>query len=186
MKRIAKSEYKRMPWKNGQGFTDEIEISPAGAKFPADPFLWRLSSASISAPNSFSQFPGCDRWLAIWKGHGLILGDQRLEPGECLRFPGEKNIECSLLGGPVTDIGLIFDRERVDAKMRLEQLTKGPHSFDLSPGVHFFFSLRGGFECEGLMLAEGDTLKIWNKSSVTLNCHENTGLCRVSIDAKSH
>ncbi len=45
------------PWKNGLGVTREIHIHPEGANFEEDSFLWRLSSADVTAGGPFLSSP---------------------------------------------------------------------------------------------------------------------------------
>lgn len=56
---IKKDEYQVMPWKNGKGFTSQIDINPATATLAGQNFLWRISSATIKGSDPFPQFPGC-------------------------------------------------------------------------------------------------------------------------------
>jgi environmental stress-induced protein Ves len=111
---IRSSDYKKMPWKNGLGFTAEIDRFPQGE----GPYLWRLSRAEISAAGPFSVFAGFDRWLAVVSGEGLRLNNINLVPLRPMRFSGDEAVECGLLGGSVTDLGLIFDRSKVNAEMK--------------------------------------------------------------------
>src|SRR5665213_1384261 len=100
---LKPENYIEQPWKNGQGLTREIAISPPTSRFPADSFDWRLSSATIRAANSFSQFPGYDRLLVVWQGEGVILNGEVLPALIAKRFAGEEKTERSLKGGPVED-----------------------------------------------------------------------------------
>jgi environmental stress-induced protein Ves len=81
MKLIRFSEFQTMPWKNGLGSTKEIEIFPAGSQMSDGSFLWRLSSATVAANSSFSQFQGYDRWLTVLSGKGLWLNQNYLAYG---------------------------------------------------------------------------------------------------------
>jgi environmental stress-induced protein Ves len=65
-RKIGSSEFKSMPWKNGQGTTTEIAIYPDNANLSA--FQWRLSSASMSASGPFSSFAGYERLLVVLPG----------------------------------------------------------------------------------------------------------------------
>lgn len=139
--KIKKSDYKQMPWKNGLGQTAEIDRLPASE----GPYLWRLSQAPIQAEGPFSNFPGFDRWLAVCQGDGIFLNDKRVEALRPVRFSGDEDTFCRPIGSKVVDIGLIFDRARVDASM---SLVEGAISL-AEPGVHYLFDLKSG-----------DTLKV--------------------------
>jgi environmental stress-induced protein Ves len=133
-----------MPWKNGLGQTAEIDRHPASA----DRYFWRLSQAWIQGDSPFSAFPGFDRWLYVWKGDGVFLNEKRLPPLQPLRFSGDEKIHCRLIGAPVVDVGLIFDREKIAAEMRM---TEGALNLPDpgADGAYYLFDL-----------SSGDTLKI--------------------------
>lgn len=107
IKLIKKSDYIKMPWKNGLGLTDQIALSDQ----------WRLSSAQVDSSNPFSEFPGCDRLLTVFRGDGLALNGRPLHSGEVVAFPGEGPVQCELLGGPVKDLGLVYRRDHLMASM---------------------------------------------------------------------
>jgi hypothetical protein len=156
-----------VPWKNGQGFTTQLAIDPPLADFSASDFLWRLSCAEIRNKNSFSQFPGYDRLLMVWKGDGLILNGKKLTPLVPLYFSGEEKIDCELLSGEVKDIGLIYQRGKLRPTMEVMDLKKN-HSLQLNKGLHFLFCAQGGLTINSLVLNEGDTLQIDSPLSVML------------------
>ncbi|MBI3558729.1 MAG: HutD family protein, partial [Deltaproteobacteria bacterium] len=93
MRMLRLDNYRVMPWKNGRGTTRQIAIFPEDAAFPGDEFLWRVSSAKVTEAGPFSAFPGCDRFLAVWQGAGLLLGTQSLEPLVPQKFSGDEPIE---------------------------------------------------------------------------------------------
>jgi len=130
-----------MRWKNGMGETAEIDREPAGE----EGYLWRLSQAWVANDSPFSAFPGYDRWLAVWQGDGLLLNGLMLPPFSPRRFRGEDEVSCRRVGSDVVDVGLIFDRTRVDAAMSVVE-----GAVELSAaGVYYLFDI-----------ASGDTLKI--------------------------
>jgi environmental stress-induced protein Ves len=125
-----------MPWQNGLGATAEIDrVSAAG-----EPYLWRLSQASIQTDAPFSVFPGYDRWLTVLRGDSIFLNDLKVAPLEPVRFSGDENTFCRLAGVPVQDVGLIFNRSKVDAKMSVvEGFVNLPQSC-----VHYIFDVDSG------------------------------------------
>lgn len=50
---IARADYRRVPWKNGLGFTEEIYREPADLSLP---FWWRISIATVAQNGEFSLF----------------------------------------------------------------------------------------------------------------------------------
>ena len=123
MRHLTPADYQTMPWKNGQGTTTQLAIEPAGARFADDAFLWRLSSAPVTADGPFSTFPGYDRLLAIWHGAGLLLDGKPLLPGEVAYFPGDLPMHAALLDGPVLDFGVLFRRDRVRAELSVQRVS---------------------------------------------------------------
>ena len=129
MQVIQREAYRRMPWKNGQGLTEEVMAFPEGAG--VDGFDWRLSIAHVDADGPFSPFPGIDRTIALLEGEGLALDlpDGRtvtLSPGgEPFPFPGEWTVSSRNLGGPTVDLNIMTRRGRVDHVMRRMALDGG-------------------------------------------------------------
>ena len=158
MQRIARANYKIMRWQNGLGETAEIDRVPGGN----EPFLWRFSQASIQTDVPFSEFPGYDRWLTVWKGGPIFLNDRKVEALESVRFSGDDKILCRLGGAPVLDVGLIFNRAKMDANVTVvEGLVRLSQ-----PGVHYIFDLQSGdtikFEQESELLARRSLLvSVW-------------------------
>lgn len=155
------SDYKVMPWKNGLGITSQIDIFPKNSEFPGEDFLWRMSSASVKNNNPFSQFPGCDRFLAVFEGEGLRLNGKDLLSSQVLHFQGEESIQGDLIGGPVLDIGLIYRREKVRASMTFAEVSRG-QTLDLSLNheTHYVFCAQGSLQCQNFEVSAPETLKI--------------------------
>lgn len=104
--------YRRMPWRNGRGFTLEIAREPA----TGEDFAWRLSLADIDGDGDFSAYPGYRRALALIAGERLHLkfrghGDCMLDPAKRgARFEGDWETHCAIPGGRCTDLSLIVRR----------------------------------------------------------------------------
>ena len=112
---VAPSQYRRMPWKNGGGVTEEIATHPEAASL--EHFDWRVSIAEVARDGPFSRFPGIDRTIALMEGAGMRLsGGQRDvllgTPFEPYAFAGEDSIECALVSGPVRDFNAMMRRDR--------------------------------------------------------------------------
>lgn len=168
-KLIKSSEYQIMPWKNGLGSTAQIDISPEGSAFPGDDFLWRVSSATVGTSSPFSNFSGCDRLLVVWKGAGLFLNDEKLEPLKSLRFSGETPMDCRLVSGEVSDLGVIYRRDQISANLTVNQIEAGKSSkLLLDSGTHYLFCAAGIFSALGNSVETGSTLKIQGTGSLEL------------------
>ncbi|MEU8791827.1 HutD family protein [Streptomyces sp. NPDC048643] len=102
-----------VPWKNGGGVTREIVVHPEGADMSG--FAWRVSLADVGADGPFSSFAGVDRILTMVEGAGmdLTVGDERrLVDTRYVprRFPGDLPTGCRLLGGPVVNLNVMWNR----------------------------------------------------------------------------
>ena len=119
---IRSSDYRRMRWKNGQGETAEIAISPAAAT--VESFAWRISMARIEADGPFSAFPGIDRTLVVVQGAGLELTVDGQTPvavvvgGPPFSFRGDSATHATLRGGAVTDLNVMTQRNRCWHRVR--------------------------------------------------------------------
>lgn len=116
MRIIRREDYRRMPWKNGQGMTEEVLCFPAGSD--AERFGWRLSIAHVGADGPFSLFPGVDRTIALLEGNGLLLDlpeDRTVTltgTGDPFSFPGEWPVAGRNLHGPTMDLNAMTRRGR--------------------------------------------------------------------------
>ena len=125
---LRRDGYRRMPWRNGQGLTEEILALPEAAGI--DSFDWRLSIAHVGADGPFSLFPGIDRTIALLDGAGLALDlpegqNVRLEAGgDPFTFPGEWAISGRNAAGPTIDLNIMTRRGRCRHAMRRLQLKK--------------------------------------------------------------
>ena len=112
------SDYIRMRWKNGAGWTSEILRVP-----DSDNWDWRLSIAEIETDAPFSAFPGVDRELVLLSGNGLRLrfddgaSHDLLPPHDRLRFAGERTAFGELVDGPTRDFNLMWKRDVVEAQL---------------------------------------------------------------------
>ena len=162
MRRLGPDDYRDMPWKNGGGVTRELWKLP----HPFDParFLARVSIATVGVSGPFSVFPGVDRTLMILEGAGVALTldgarevvlDQRLRP---FAFPGEAEIQCRLLGGPVRDFNLMVDRALVQGSLEVVQLAPGETRTLAGAGTVLLHALEGRATLPGEPLTRDETL----------------------------
>ncbi len=121
-------DYRRMPWKNGRGFTVEIGREPAD---DAVPFGWRLSMAEVKEDGPFSFFPGYERVINTLEGAGLRLVVDGRRTGPLLKyapfiFSGDARVESELIGGPIRDFNLIYDPAIVRARLQWLEASSRP------------------------------------------------------------
>jgi environmental stress-induced protein Ves len=125
--------YRRMPWKNGRGFTLEIAREPAAG----EDFAWRLSLADIDRDGDFSAYPGYRRALVLVAGERLRLtfrghGRRTLDPARRgARFEGDWETHCAIPRGRCTDLSLIVSkgsgiRLRAPKMLRVGSAKVGP------------------------------------------------------------
>ncbi len=174
---IKHSDYINMPWKNNRGHTLQIDIEKS------EKYLWRLSAATITQKNSFSEFNGYDRLLTIWQDRGLLLNDFELLQNQIYRFKGEDKIICRPIGNSeVIDLGFIFDRGHVNADMKILNIYKNS-SLNLTSEFTFLFCAKGEFQIENLVCREGDTIKIRNEKSIVIAV-KSSSVRLIQIDAQ--
>ncbi|SIQ87735.1 hypothetical protein SAMN05880582_104156 [Rhizobium sp. RU20A] len=129
MRIIRRADYRRMPWKNGGGLTEEIAGDPPGADM--DGFDWRLSIAHVAADGPFSRFPDIDRSIAVLSGGSMGLtveGDEEialLEAGAPFAFDGGAAVVSRLFAGPTIDLNIMTRRGRLKHRMQRIVLPAG-------------------------------------------------------------
>lgn len=163
---LTPNDFKRMPWKNGQGITYEIDLESH-----EDQWLWRLSMAEVEKESSFSEFKSFNRWLSVIQGPGVNLNQISLPLHRIHFFHGETPIQCTLKKGKVTDLGIIFDREKVSAQMDFYSLSKGQTeiSIEYLYPLNFIFLCSGKLKIDSLELRPQHCLKIDCTSSLKLD-----------------
>lgn len=120
-KQILFKDYIKMPWKNGQGTTFEVEIYPQDSSLSQLNFDYRISMALVSSDNEFSAFLGMKRILTVIDGSGIWFNEKVINPLDIVEFDGEEKI----LSGPIVsgetnlDLGIIYNPRIVTCKMEL-------------------------------------------------------------------
>jgi environmental stress-induced protein Ves len=81
------------------------------------------------------------------RGQELVLGlkgnREQLKPGKILHFPGEEAVTCEVPSGAVADLGFIYDRDQIFAKMSLVEFSRRPRSFALTAPTVLLFVILG-------------------------------------------
>jgi len=126
---IPSARQRRMPWKNGLGWTTEVLVHPPGTGLDGAPFDWRASIAEIDSDCDFSAFPGYDRHLMLLHGDGIELTAPGFdtatlrERGRVTRFAGEVAPHCRVIGGPSRDFNLMTRTHACAGQLMLRPLT---------------------------------------------------------------
>lgn len=107
---ISPAQFKTTPWKNGQGETTELAISPGGTLTEFD---WRISMATVLNHGPFSDFSGYHRHLVLLEGNGIELThdestvDVLQSPLSVASFDGSYATVGHLLAGPIQDFNVM-------------------------------------------------------------------------------
>ncbi|ASD63477.1 HutD family protein [Bdellovibrio bacteriovorus] len=180
---LKSSTYQRMPWKNGLGVTDQIDLAPAEIK-SSQPYAWRLSSALVTASNPFSIFEGYDRLLSVIEGDGLMLNQNPLLPLQVCEFSGDDHTDCQLIGSPVRDLGLIFNPKTHRARMQFHTLPAVSESvMSLKEEIHFFFVVQGKMRLDGQTAQVQDCFKLIRETQIKIQntASETLGYYQISL-----
>lgn len=121
---ITPSDYRRMPWKNGSGWTTEIAVSPGPSKDMNSLFDWRVSIAEIENDCYFSTFSGYERIICLLDGAGMELQFDNSPPIQLhdrktsTRFAGEWQTRCRLTAGATRDFNVMTRRDSTHADLQ--------------------------------------------------------------------
>ena len=142
IKIIPPSQFKTVPWKNGQGETIELIINPGGT---LDNFDWRLSMASVVEDGIFSNFQGYTRNLILIDGDGINLqhNDNKIDRLTNLldiaTFDGGNKTVGNLHSNEITDFNVITRTTRCNVQVSC-QLKAVDHMLEKSD-LCFIYSL---------------------------------------------
>lgn len=189
MRRLGPGDYRDMPWKNGGGVTRELLKLP----HPSDParFLARLSIASIAESGPFSVFPGVDRTILTLEGAGVALTihgapevvlDRRSPP---FRFPGEAEIHCRLIDGPVRDFNLMVDRAVAEASLEVLHLRAGETRTVAGAGTVLLYCLKGRASVSGAPLAADEMLWLEAPEALALRGDEDAAVISIRLNRRA-
>ncbi|MFM2482205.1 HutD family protein [Celerinatantimonas sp. YJH-8] len=135
---IHQQDFQKVPWKNGQGFTYEIDKLSE----PSDPeaFLWRLSIAEVKQSGDFSFFNGYQRNISILSGGGMYLNVDGIQSPELsafqsFQFAGEAQTYCTLTGPELRDFNVIY---RDPFQVSVDWMTPSPQPLTIAPHTTCF------------------------------------------------
>ena len=181
---IKESDQLKMPWKNRQGTTAQILISPKGASLDKLDFDYRLSSAPIKTAGPFSKFPGYQRILLPVSGAGFVLNGHPYATFEAAHFSGDEETHCELLKKEVTDLGLIYHPERVSANVRVLNVPF-PLTLTLEADKTYLCHLLSGeLTVAGQAVAINETLVVNGEESIRFECGKKTALAFFTLQAR--
>ncbi|CAE80107.1 conserved hypothetical protein hutC region [Bdellovibrio bacteriovorus HD100] len=178
---LRSSTYQRMPWKNGLGVTDQIDLALSEIK-SSQPYSWRLSSALVTASNPFSIFEGYHRLLSVVQGDGLVLNQRPLLPFQVCEFSGDDHTDCQLIGSAVRDLGLIFNPKTHQARMQFHSLPAMSETvLSLPEETQFFYLAKGRMRIADQTAAAQDCFKLTHETQVKIQNTESETLAYYQI-----
>ena len=130
---LSTTDYLTSNWSGGT--TTQLLIEPPRAEYAARDFLWRISSASVSLPESdFTALPDYDRFIAVIDG-GMTLSHDggaplELTPGVVHRFSGASATHSV---GRCTDFNLMLRRGLAEGTM--QAVRAGTRSIEVDVGT---------------------------------------------------
>lgn len=169
---LRTSDYRRSPWKNGLGWTDQIAISPESADLKRGNFDWRVSTAHVAQSADFSPFPDHDRVLVIIDGAGVRLSHRfdeasepetvDLPPEEPYEFPGDVPTRCELVDGPIRDFSVFVRKGVVTAMVENVVLEDETTLYEWEPqsSSGFVFVVSGSVKARETTVGAGEALRV--------------------------
>lgn len=123
-KRLRRSDYRSVPWKNGLGVSQTIVQQPPAAGY--DTVRWQVGLTDITADCPFSVLDGLDRTFIVLSGAGVELTHATEEGGSFATlvkprqphgFRGDWTTSCRLLDGPVKVLNIMARRGQARAEV---------------------------------------------------------------------
>lgn len=165
---LPASSHRRVPWKNGGGYTTELVVRPDddATGSAQEPFAWRLSIATVDRDGGFSAFPGVDRFLMALspEGLGLVDGGHPVALGQygVHRFAGEHDVAATGVTVPTQDLNLMTRRDActgVLEHLRVDGPTDTNRELAVPPGgAVVVVLLAGTLHVDGQLLEPHDAV----------------------------
>jgi environmental stress-induced protein Ves len=169
MRIIRATDCRTMPWKNGQGITTEIAVSPEGSSL--SDFDWRVSMTQVGADGPFSAFPGLDRTLCVLTGAGIRLafGDGETvaldHTSPPFAFAADRAVDGLLIDGPIIDLNVMSRRGAWTHSV--ERIT-GPGEHRIAgEAILLLVAPDGGWSIDKATLSVGDSALIQGQAEMT-------------------
>lgn len=175
MQKFSINDYKKMPWKNGQGVTYEI-FRDKGENL--DDFGYRISMADVASDGAFSHFLGRERILTILTGDGIVLNIDKqqkitLQPQQVFSFSGDSDVYSTLINGAIRDLNVIFDPNLFTAHLTW---LNGDDSLTTQADTVFIVANSDNTQClmnnEIIALGQFGSVKIPNTKTMKIHLKE--------------
>ncbi|TCB30228.1 HutD family protein [Acinetobacter sp. ANC 4910] len=167
---LTANHYKKMPWKNGAGYTLELARS-AGEELTE--FDWRISMADVTTSGTFSQFMGMQRFLTVLEGTGIALNidgaTHTLQTLQSIQFSGDRLVSCNLLAGPIRDFNLIYSPLHYTARYQWIEDSSALEFFSSADVIFIFNQSILALE----LSVDGQRFKLEQHQSIYIHSNQN-------------
>ncbi|TCK30910.1 hypothetical protein EV667_1014 [Ancylobacter aquaticus] len=173
---IGPSDYRRVPWKNGGGVTQDVLLLPEGASH--EDFDVRISLAPIVEEGPFSSFPGIDRHITRLSTTPLALafanGTRALARLEPLYFDSVLQPHSLLPEGPAWVINVMTRRGRWHAQVMPATGGNGPLLAAPEGGLVMLHAVTGtwqvGDAVGSVLVRPGETMVAGDAQTLRISC----------------
>lgn len=147
MNAVSLKDCPYIPWKNGGGVTQEL------FKKGDDPFLIRISVATVTSDGAFSLYPDHNRILYLLNGSLKLSSDSEeliLPALTPYAFSGSANISSQLLEGELRDFNIFY---RKDLKTHAQIVELKDMNLNLQKD-QMLYVFQGEVDSEGIKYSE--------------------------------
>lgn len=167
---LTANHYKKMPWKNGAGYT--LELARSAGKDLTE-FNWRISMADVTTSGTFSQFMGMQRFLTVLEGTSIELNidgaTHTLQTLQSVQFSGDSLVSCNLLAGPIRDFNLIYSPQHYTARYQWIEVSSALEFFSSADVVFIFNQSISALE----LSVDGQRFKLEQHQSIYMHSNKN-------------
>lgn len=160
MKLLTSQDYRKTPWKNGRGITEDVLLLPPGSSH--EDFDIRISRAPIVDESLFSTFPGIDRTITRLGENPLTLcfadgSETELAYLSPVSFDSALAPSSRLPAGPSRVMNVMTRRGRWRSKVSVLRQEDPARLAIPANGMVIVHAASGGCTVAGSHLAEGYT-----------------------------
>ena len=167
---LTANHYKKMPWKNGAGYT--LELARSAGESLTD-FDWRISMADVTTSGTFSQFNGMQRFLTVLDGTGIHLNIDgvalTLKTLQSVQFSGDSLVSCNLLAEVIRDFNLIYSPQRYTARYQWIETSSALEFFSSADVVFIFNQSISTLE----LFVDGHHFRLEQHQSIYMHSNQN-------------
>ena len=178
---FKQKQFNTTVWTGGK--TTELYIFPEDSSYEARDFQFRLSTATVESENSeFTSLPGVRRTLMVLRGQMELIHENQysklLGPFDTDHFEGGWKTRSK---GKCTDVNLMC-RELWSGGIRRIKLVAGQRmEVPLKGSVNFLYVFKGTIHSDGLIINEGDLLKVEPHMPEAILAHSECDLIAIEL-----